>query len=166
MRLRLWVIWSVLLLPSAMTYAQGGCGFFDKAQCISALPEHAIEQSKLKVRATQLDDTLKLLGHQYQRTVMSDTPHGRILHPTDIARLTEEIRSLEKFIEEYQQLAQRELAAMEEASLAMLNGILLVHLKAYCEANGLSVMVERDALIYGPQCVDHTPGLLEFLKRP
>jgi hypothetical protein len=154
-----------MLLPSARTFAQGGCGLFDKSLCISALPEHAVEQSKLKVRAAQLDDTLELLGQQYQRYLMSGTPHGRMLEPADIARITEEIRSLEMAIEERQQLAQRELVVMEEASMARLNDILLVHLKAYCEASGLSIMVERDALILGSPCADHTNDLLEFLRR-
>ena len=166
MRPLLWVICSVVLFQSTSCVAQEGCGFFDKALCISALPEHAKEEAKLKARTAQLEDSLKLLGYQYQQYVNHCTPHGQILDPTDIGRLTEEIRSLEKVIEEYQQLAQRELAAMEEASMVRLNGILLVHLKAYCEANRLSVMVERDALFYGPQCVDHTGGLLVFLKRP
>ncbi len=165
MRPPIWVFMSVLLLQSSVSVAQGGCGRFDKAQCISALPEHVTEQHNLKVRATQLDDTLKILGRHYQRYLMSGTPHGSILDSTDVARISEEIRSKEKAIEDHLQLAQRELAEMAEASMAKLNGILLIHLKAYCEANGLSVMVERDALILGPPCADHTNDLLEFMKR-
>jgi len=166
MRPLLWVICSVVLFQSTICVAQEGCGLFDRALCISALPEHAKEEAKLKARTAQLEDSLKLLGYQYQQYVMHCTPHGQILDSTEVVRITEEIRFREKAIEAYQESGLRQLAAMEEASLAMLNGILLVHLKAYCEANRLSVMVERDALIYGPQCVDHTPGLLEFLKRP
>lgn len=156
---------SLVILQSSASVAQEGCGLFDKALCISALPERVKEEAKLKARTSQLEDSLQLLAYQYQRYVMHCTPHGQFLDSSDVTRITEEIRSLERVIEEYQQLAQQELVAMEEASMTKLNGILLVHLKAYCEANGLSVMVERDALILGPPCADHTNNLLEFMKR-
>jgi hypothetical protein len=148
-----------------MVVAQESCGLFDKALCIAALPEHSMEAAKLKVRTTQLEDSLRLLASEYQRHLMYCTPHGQILDSMEVVRITEEIRFREKAIEAYQESGLRQLAAMEEASMVRLNGILLVHLKAYSETNGLSVMVERDALIIGSPCADHTNDLLEFLRR-
>ena len=163
--MRILLIQMFFIFWASVVFGQENCGVFDRTQCITLLPEHAIEAAKLKARTTQLDDSFQFLGSQYQRYLMNSTPHGGILDSLDIVGMTEDIRSLERVIEECQDFALRELVELEKASLERSNGRLMDHLKAYCEGNNLSFMVERDALFYGPDCADHTGGFIEFLGR-
>jgi hypothetical protein len=163
--MKLLLIQLCFIFWASMGFGQGICGVFDRTQCITLLPEHATEAAKLKARAAQLDDSLKLMASEYQRYLMNSGPHGRLLDSLDIMRIAEDIRSLERGIEEYQRFAQQELVQLEKTSMERLSGILMAHLRSYCEGNNLNLMVERDALFYGPECVDHTAGFIEFLGR-
>ncbi len=163
--MRLLLIQMVYMLWTSVGFGQGNCGVFDRRQCISALPEHAIEEAKLKARATHWDDSLKLLASRYQSYLMSGAPHGAILDSSDVMRMTDEMRSYERVILECQENAQWDLVELERVSTERLNGILVGHLWAYCEENGLSFVVERDALLYGPECADLTGAIIDFLRR-
>jgi hypothetical protein len=163
--MKLLLIQLCFIFWASVGFGQGTCGVFDRTQCITLLPEHAIEAAKLKAHSTQLEDSLKFMASAYQRYLMNSGPHGRLLDSLDIVIITEDIRSFERGIEEYQQFAQQELVQLEKVSMERLSGILLAHLRAYCEGNNLSFMVERDAIFYGPDCVDHTAGFIEFLER-
>jgi len=147
------------------TWGQSSAGCIDLQRCISVLPEYSAEQMEFAVRSAELDDTLKAMVSEYQRFVNQGLPHGSRLDSVVVAKAMNEISSREAAVEAFVEHAKGALLELENESEVRLRRIILQQLEPYCEEKGLGFIVECDALLFGPDCLDHTTDFIEFLGK-
>jgi Skp family chaperone for outer membrane proteins len=154
----------VLMFIESKGFGQPKHGFVDYDKVVLALPEYQVKQSQLKVLSAQFDDSLKVMGIEYQHFLLNGISHNAF-DTTGLAHVERTVRSMETRIEDYQSLAIAQLTRFEVDAEATFKDVIVKAMSRFCVNNNIISVVDKDKILYCLDCIDFTAEFIEFMKK-
>lgn len=140
-------------------------GHIDRTEVLKMMPEFKKAQSDIEKKSKQLEAEIQILLTEYKSKLE--------YYQTNVSTMSESIRKdkerelgqLEERIQQFQQEAQKEVAASEQALLEAIVSKVDKAVKAVAEEKGYSYIFDTSsgAVLYAPESDDITPLIKQKL---
>lgn len=136
-------------------------GFVDADSVLHLLPEYAQSERFLADRVQTFEDSLQVLYIEYNRLLQG---HHSV-DSASIAAFEQQLREQEKEFELLQRFVQEDIAHLQQGIQTNLEFFLQRKLEAFCRAYGLTMVVDREALLYCTECTDFTAEFAVYIQK-
>lgn len=162
MHLSRFFILSIVFLIGQNLYSQNKPGYFDYSKIEKAHPlSERIEDFK-QAMEKHLNDSLQIL----QKNLYNEyTGHHQVYGDSaKRANMEVTLNKLNEDVYRFQLSAQERYYKELETIRSEYKNKAVILIKEYCTAKKIEVMVEKEAMIYCPDCKDYTDEIIEYIS--
>ncbi len=144
--------------------AQDRQAYIEYDKVVQSIAVYNHTRSEIAVFKQSLNDSLDLMLREYDAMMRKSAARKTSMCPVRTRKLAHKLQRIEEKIKMFQAYAMQEMHQEQRNMKHTLKRKIDVGVKKYCNEYDISIMVDKSAVLFCDDCVNHTKQLIHYLR--